>query len=252
MSSYYEAMKQSRLAQDRNSNRSGTEHPNYGTPSNSALVKLPVAHPTPVTVAQDAGLQRVCEQLSPMAVIGNDLRLLVTGCRPGDGASTIAAAFALDFSQRLSLRTLLVDGNARRPTLHRSFARANGGAAALRLDGLMQIRSTGWAWLDLATSYLGSTEEERREALQRCNEIARDYAAIVIDLGVVRLDARTLPLARESDPILLIARYGATRRHELATTAAALRGAKRSAAGVILNAVANPITRTTGKVKQNE
>ena len=250
MSSYYEAMKKSRLAEDRNPNRSATEPVDYEAPSTSALVKLPVAHPTPVTVSQDGALQRVCEQLSPLAVVGNDLRLLVTGCRPGDGASTVAAAFALDFSQRLSLRTLLIDGNARRPTLHRSFARGSGRASALRLDGLMQIRSTGWAWLDLATSYLGSTEEERRDALQRCNEIARDYAAIVIDLGVVRLDARTLPLARENDPILLVARYGETRRHELATTAAALRGAKRTPAGVILNAVASPVARTPVKVKQ--
>jgi Mrp family chromosome partitioning ATPase len=213
-------------------------------------VHLPVPHPTPALVARSEPLQRICEQLSPRAVIDKNLRLLLTGCRPGDGASTIAAAFALDFSQRLSLRTLLIDANIRRPTLHRSFGRTSARPPELVLDGPMQIRSTGWAWLDLATCYLGTTENERREALQRCDEVSRHYAAIVVDLGVVRLDARMLPLARESDPILLITRYGHTRRQELATTAAALRAAKRTLAGAILNAATDQVAPLTkGKLK---
>jgi Mrp family chromosome partitioning ATPase len=120
-------------------------------------------------------------------------------------------------------------------------------SAELMLDGPMQIRSTGWAWLDLATCYLGPTESERREALNRCEEISSRYAAVVVDLGVTRLDARMLPLARESDPIILIARYGHTRRQELATTAASLRAAKRTLAGVILNAAAKPVAPSTRK-----
>ncbi len=47
--------------------------------------------------------------------------MLVTGCRPGDGASTIAMGLALDLSQRLGLRTLLVDAHLRRPGLHKMF-----------------------------------------------------------------------------------------------------------------------------------
>jgi Mrp family chromosome partitioning ATPase len=213
----------------------------------TALVQLPVAHPAPAMLARSAPLQRVCELFTPLAVVNNDLRMLFTGCRPGDGASTIAAAFALDLSQRLSLRTLLIDANSRRPTLHRSFVRSSVQPPELVLDGPMQIRSTGWAWLDLATCCLGSTESERRDALVRCDEVSRHYAAVVVDLGVVRLDARMLPLARETDPIFLIARYGHTRREELATTSAALRAAKRSPAGAILNAAMINVARQLRK-----
>ena len=215
----------------------------------TAVVALPTVHPMPITVARSESLRRLCEQLSPVAVIENNLRLLVSGCKPGDGASTVAAAFALDLSQRLSLRTLLVDAHVRRPTLHRMFTRANDRKCELLLDGPMQIRSTGWAWLDIASCCLGSTENERREALAQCHEIASHYAAVVVDLGVVRLDARMLPLARETDPILLIVRQGQTRRQELATTAAALRAAKRSVAGVILNAATNSAAPSARKKK---
>ncbi len=203
----------------------------------SALVRLPVSHSMPVSVARGIALQQICEEFSPLAVVDNNVRLLITGCRPGDGASTIAAALALDLSQRLSLRTLLIDANSRRPTLHKTFMRSYLDTPQLVLDGPMQIRSTGWAWLDLATCCFGSTENERREVLAHCDEVSRHYAAVVVDLGVVRLDARMLPLARETDPIFLIVRHGHTRRQELATTTAALRAARRSIAGAILNGV---------------
>lgn len=241
MSSYYQAMRKVRPTQIEYGPTSQSP-----LPRSSALVHLPVTHPTPVMMANSTPLQQLCEQLSPMAVVDSNLRLLVTGCRPGDGASTIAAALALDLSQRLSLRTLLIDANMRRPTLHRSFARYVR-APELSLEGPMQIRSTGWAWLDLATCCLGTTERERSEALNRCDEVSRHYGAVVVDLGVVRLDARMLPLARATDPILLIARYGYTRRQELATTAAALRAAKRTPAGAILNAVTKTVTPQTKK-----
>jgi len=66
----------------------------------------------------------------------------------------------------------------------------------------------------------------------------------VIDLGVTRLDARMLPLARSTDPILLIVRYGSTERQELATTVSALRAANRAVAGVILNATVDPVAKS--------
>ncbi len=219
-------------------------------PKTSALVRLPVPHPMPAVLARNSSLQQVCERLSPLAVIDRSLRLFVTGCRPGDGTSTIAAAFALDLSERLSLRTLLVDANPRSPTLHRVLSRTTERDSTLVLDGPMQIRSTGGPWLDLANCCLGADEHQLQEALARCEELAKHYAALVIDLGVVRLDARMLPLSRETDPILLVVRSGHTRRQELATTAAALRAAKRSVAGVILNAAANSVAPSVRNVKQ--
>jgi Mrp family chromosome partitioning ATPase len=64
------------------------------------------------------------------------------------------------------------------------------------------------------------------------------------------LDTRMLLLARPADPILLVARYGHTRRQELATTTAALRAANRAVAGVVFNAAANPVANTLRKLSR--
>jgi Mrp family chromosome partitioning ATPase len=77
------------------------------------------------------------------------------------------------------------------------------------------------------------------------------YSSVIVDLGVVRLDARMVPLAKPADPILMVVRQGHTERRELATTASALRTANRSVAGVILNdaidPVAKPLRRLLGR-----
>src|ERR1700693_2794336 len=49
-----------------------------------------------VDLARDPSLCRLSEQLAALGTIENPIRLLVSGCRSGDGASTIAAALALD------------------------------------------------------------------------------------------------------------------------------------------------------------
>ena len=76
---------------------------------------------TPFEAARTRSLQALNERLAPLAGVGQSVRLLVTGCRPGDGASTVAMGLALDLSQRLSLRTLLVDAHLRKPELHKMF-----------------------------------------------------------------------------------------------------------------------------------
>ncbi len=52
-----------------------------------------------------------------------------------------------------------------------------------------------------------------------------------------------LPLARPEDPILMVVRQGHTERRELATTTSALRAARRSVAGVILNDATDPVAK---------
>lgn len=190
----------------------------------------------PLTVASSESLRRLSELLAPMAMADNKLRLFITGCRSGDGASTVAAAFAFDFSQRLALRTLLVDIHANRQALHRIFPRSSSRTPELAPDSPVRIRTTGWSCLELATCLPGTAEPDHNEALSKLNTIMSHYSVVVVDLGVARLDTRGLPLARTTDPVLIVVRYGHTSKLELATTASALTNAKRTVAGVILNA----------------
>jgi len=226
---------------------------NAGVPANEAggqLVPLPFFDQASSKVARSKAIRRLAEQLAPLAVMENSVRLLISGCRPGDGTSTVAAALAIDLSQRLGLRTITVDAHLRHPTLHRTFMPAGRGTPELVLDGSLQIRATQWPRLDLATCSPVSTDEERMQQLMEFEGLLNRYPAAVIDLGVPRLDARMLPLARPNDPILLVVRHGYTERTELATTVAGLRAANRPVAGVILNgatsSVAKPLRRLLG------
>ena len=196
----------------------------------------PLPHDLPASLARQDAIRQLSERMAPTAAVDKSCRVAISGCRPGDGASSIAAALALDLSQRLSIRTILVDANLQSPSLHGVISPTERSVTQITLDGSLQLRSTGWPRLTLATCCVQGSDDQREAAIAELGAVLNSFPAAVIDLGVTRLDPRMLPLMRPSDPILLIVRYGETERKELATAAAALRGADRTVAGVILNA----------------
>ena len=249
MSKYYQTMERSAREEsiDQHTEAILRRSMNGAIPANHAAASqlpVPIVQELPETLASAAGIQRLSERLAPLAVFDTRIRLLIAGCRPGDGASTVAAALALDMSQRLSLNTLLVDAHVHHPSLDRFFAVNGRGCGEVRVDAQMRIRSSGWPRLDLATCWPGGDGSNVKELLNEFDRLTAGYSAVVIDLGVTRLDARMLPLARTTDPILLIVRYGSTERQELATTVSALRAANRAVAGVILNATVDPVAKS--------
>jgi protein-tyrosine kinase len=252
MSKYYEVIRRGAVERDGpgpapDHRRPGSTVAIAGIASATSLLPTPAEHEMAAAVARAPGIQLLGERLAPLAVLDSRVRLLVSGCRSGDGASTIAAALAMDLSQRLSLRTMLVDAHLRHPSLHRSFPRTGRASAELVLSDHLQIRPTGWPRLDLLTCWQATGDKDCRVVLDEFESLAVEYPAVVVDLGVARLDARMLGFARPTDPIVLIVRYGQTERQELATTVGALRAAKRAIAGVILNAVA-PGTKSAGRL----
>jgi Mrp family chromosome partitioning ATPase len=195
----------------------------------------PLPRDLPAALARQDAIRQLSERMAPTAAVERSCRVAISGCRPRDGASSIAAALALDLSQRLSMRTLLVDANLQSPSLHGVISPANGTVTHITLDGSLQLRSTGWPRLTLATCCPFENDDQHEAALAELGSVINTFPAAVIDLGVARLDPRMVPLMRPTDPILLVVRYGKTERNELATTAAALRAADRTVAGVILN-----------------
>jgi Mrp family chromosome partitioning ATPase len=196
----------------------------------------PLPHDLPASLARQDAIRQLSERMAPTAAVEKSCRVAIAGCRPRDGASSVAAALALDLSQRLSMRTILVDANLQSPSLHGVVPPSDRSVTQITLDGSLQLRTTGWPKLTLATCCLDGNDEQREAAIAELGGVLNTFPAAVIDLGVARLDPRMLPLVRTTDPILLVVRYGQTERKELATTAAALRVADRTVAGVILNA----------------
>jgi Mrp family chromosome partitioning ATPase len=207
----------------------------------TSLVPLPTPHQVPGSMAREDAIRQLTERMAPAASVDKSCRLAISGCRSQDGASSLAAALAIDLSQRLSMRTILVDANLHRPGLHRLVSNGDRKLSPVALDGALQLRSTGWPRLTLATCCLHGDDRQRDSMVAELENVLATFPAVVIDLGVARLDSRMLPLVRPSDPILLVVRYGQTERQELITTTAALRAADRTVAGVILNGAASPV-----------
>ncbi|HVB79019.1 MAG TPA: hypothetical protein VNE82_03600 [Candidatus Binataceae bacterium] len=239
MSNYYEALTRLRQDEDPRAAESSVLSVRDGV---KALVPVPTLGQVPAAMARAGAIRNLSERLAPLAVVEGTTRVLVTGCRPGDGASTVATALAIDLSQRLGLRTMLVDAHLRHPALHRLLQSPNKRPSELLLDGALQMRATAWPRLELATCCLSSSDSQG-QLIEQFEGLLGTYSAVIADLGVIRLDARMLPLARRDDPIVAVVRQGHTERHELATTAAALRAASRPIAGVILNDATDPVAK---------
>ena len=218
-------------AESTNGNGNGT-HP---------LVPVPVPHEVMGGIAREGSIRQLSERLAPAASVEKSCRLAIAACRPQDGASSVAAAIAIDLSQRLSINTILVDANLRHPALHRLMTHGDRRSSQVTLEGAIQLRTTGWARLTLATCCLQGDEPQRDLLIADLENILSTFSAVVIDLGVARLDARMLPLVRPADPILLVVRSGQTERQELVTTTAALRAADRTVAGAILNGATSTV-----------
>ena len=191
-------------------------------------------------LARDPALGQLSEQLAALGSLEHPVRVLVSGCRPGDGASTLAAALALDLSQRLAMRTVLIDGHLRHPALRNLLARSAPLPAELTSAAALTTQRTAWPRLELIPR-LPILPESAQQVLDDLGGLLRRYPIAVIDLGIIRLEPRMLFLARPTDPVLLVTRYQHTDREELARTVTMLRGTKHTVAGVILNGYKSPV-----------
>ncbi len=191
-------------------------------------------------LARDGALCRLSEQLAALGAREEPVRLLVSGCRPGDGASTVAAALALDLSQRLAMRTVLVEGHLRHPALRNLLARFAPMPADLSSASSLSSQRTAWPRLELISR---PPADPSKPLLDDLNGLLRRFPIAVIDLGIIRLEPRMLALARPTDPVLVVTRYRHTRREELLTTVGVLRATNHTVSGVILNGNKSPVPR---------
>lgn len=199
------------------------------------LQLVPMVQAVPAELSRDDALLHLAEQVSAMATVSESSRLFVAGCDPGDGTSSIAVALALDLSQRLGMPTALVDAHLQHPTLQNFFTRND---APDSRAVAQTLRPSGLPRLDLMVNSLGDTAEELVERTKA--ELPR-YRSAVVDLGVPRLDPSVLRIVQPEDLILIVARYGQTERRDLLATVRTFSAANHPAAGVIFNAVKNPI-----------
>ena len=208
----------------------------------TALVPILEAQGLLDSIASSRSIRNLSEQLGAASAYNGPARILMTGCRPGDGVSTVAAAMALDMSQRLAARTVLVEGQPRITQLvHPFFGHAGAPASATVTSASIAVQGTQWPRLETARPEQMDLAEHPARLVEDLDELLMRYRLAVVDLGVVRLDPRMLALARPNDPILIVARHLHTDRSEMIATVNVLRNTGHPVAGVILNAYKSPL-----------
>jgi protein-tyrosine kinase len=182
-------------------------------------------------------LRAVRSQLLLKWFAGHHKSLVVLGVSSGDGASLFAANLAVVFSQ-LGQRTLLVDGNLRRPRQHEIFAlKGRQGlsdvlAGRIGLDAVSKID----AFVDLSVLGAGTLPPNPQELLSRSTfatlnaELENQYDVVLYDVPSVELGSDALMAAARSGGVLLVVRRD---KSALADVAALREQVERSGAEVV-------------------
>ena len=180
-------------------------------------------------------------------------RILVTSSTPQEGKTTISANLAVVLAQG-EKKSVLMDADMRRPTVHQKFGLMNRlGLSSLfvrSLDNLpAAIQTASVSGLAIITS--GSlppnpaellTSRRMKEIMDRLNQ---DYDLIVIDTPPVLTVTDAVALAPGLDGVIIVAVPGMTRLSALRQTLEQLQTVGARVLGIVLNQV-NPSSRKYG------
>jgi capsular exopolysaccharide synthesis family protein len=173
-------------------------------------------------------------------------KVLITSAIPEEGKSMVAANLACTLARRAPRRTLLVEGDLRRPSLSQMFGLGRlPGICEWLQDGPSPMTSIYYLegpgfWMLPA----GSTPNNPLELLQsgRVSELMDQLSTwfdwIIIDSPPVLPLADTSVWTRSADGILLVTRQGTTEERQLQRALEALESKKLI--GALLNCTTNP------------
>lgn len=170
-------------------------------------------------------------------------RILITSTIPQEGKSTVAANLACTLARRKSHKTLLIEGDLRRPTVADKFGLGPVPGLSEWLRGETESKNIyRLEALGLWVLPAGTAPENALELMQSgklsplMEELTASFDWIVIDSPPVLPLADTSLWARLSDGILLVTRKGVTEKQQLQRGLEALERSK------LLGAVVNGST----------
>ncbi len=170
--------------------------------------------------------------------------ILVTSPSPAEGKSTIAAHLAIAHAEQ-GKKTLLIDGDLRRPSVHRKFGFSpNTGLTSVLLGevkwSLALFKPDGLPELDVLPagppSHRASDMVGARIS-DLLDEISREYDLVILDAPPLLGFAEALQMATAVDGVLIVARAGDTNRQAIATVVATFHRLHVNVLGLALNDV---------------
>jgi capsular exopolysaccharide synthesis family protein len=170
--------------------------------------------------------------------------IVITSAAPSEGKTTIAAHLAIANADR-GQKTLLVDGDLRRPSLHAKFGITprEGLSNVLTGERLWQevvVPVEGKPNLSLLPAGLGSHRAAdligpRLATL--LDEFAKEYDLVFLDSPPLLGFAECLQMATAADGVLIVSRAGETKRKAVAEVISVLNRLRANIVGVVLNQV---------------
>jgi capsular exopolysaccharide synthesis family protein len=170
--------------------------------------------------------------------------IALTSAGPSEGKSTIAAHLAIANADR-GKKTLLVDGDLRRPSLHSKFG-------FNPKEGLSNVLTGEMPWQDVVLpvegrpnlSLLPAGPGSHRAAdligprlATLLDEFAKEYDLVILDSPPLLGFAECLQMATAADGVLIVSLAGETRRKAVAEVVSVLHRLRANIIGVILNQV---------------
>jgi receptor protein-tyrosine kinase len=167
--------------------------------------------------------------------------IVVTSSAPSEGKSTTAINIALALAEA-EHNVVLVDGDMRRPSLHKyldlvgtvGFSTALSGGASLS-EVLQETKYPRLTVLAAGTTPPNPSELLGSMAAKRIlSELREKFDYVIVDSAPLLAVTDAAVLATNADGALLIARFGATKRDQLGHSARAIEDVGAKLLGVIL------------------
>jgi len=170
--------------------------------------------------------------------------LLVTSAAPGDGKTTTAANLAATHAEQ-GKRTLLIDGDLRRPSVHRNFNLPGAVGLSNALLGEISWREALIQTAALPDLYILPAGPPSRRASdlvgrglsELLEEASTEYDLVILDAPPLLGFAEPLQMATAVDGVIVVARAGRTNRRAVASVLATLHRLRAKVVGLVLNEV---------------
>jgi len=172
--------------------------------------------------------------------------ILMTSASPSEGKSTVAAHLAIAHAEQ-GHKTLLIDGDMRRPSMHKLFGVEN-------VVGLSKVLEHNSDWhdvllkprpdLDLQIMPAGPSTRRAADlvgqALPKLLDQAREeYDLVILDAPPLLGFPEPLQMAAAVDGVIIVTRAGQTERRAVAAVLNTLSHLRANVIGLVLNEVRN-------------
>lgn len=171
--------------------------------------------------------------------------VLIAGCMPSSGSTSIASNLALAFAAS-GRSVLVIDANFRRPALHRVFGISEGPGLGDVLNGTTPLDSAAQSVAtvpNLKVLTAGSKTSRVYEALaaesmaKLLQDVRTKYDLVLVDVAPAVVSGDAATLATKTDASVLVARAFSDKRGMVARIKNELSEARGEFMGVIVNGV---------------